>query len=354
MIWKLDTAPRKLVESMNTPNTFLAPPSTLSPGSERGVIEDRAEPLPSDPQAWDLQRVAAELGFSDRAHLESALGAVHGRGYHIFSLPDGRGRHRVISAPHDWLKIIQRRAYDSVLRRLPISDAVYNRTGRGVIKNAEQHLGHAYLTIVDVADCFPSTSVETVRNGFLRWGVPSDVAGALTRLGTHRGFLPQGPPTSPAILDIVFSPIDERLLELAANYGATYTRYMDDLAFSGDQSLDGLHRRVSWALRDFRYKSNQRKCRVWGPNDPHTVTKIVVNTTLNPTPEFLEALTIHLCQLEAGNCRSTPAQLRGMVNWVSRLNPPLGQRLDARLRQAGITTSRSRVSRFARVDGRCS
>jgi RNA-directed DNA polymerase len=303
----------------------------------------------SDPQEWDLQRVAVELGFSDRAHLESALGAVHGRGYHVFRLPDGRGRSRVISAPHDWLKIIQRRAYDSLLRELPISDAVYNRAGRGVIKNAEQHLGHAYLTIVDVADCFPSTTVETVRNAFLRLGVPSDVAGALTRLGTHRGFLPQGPPTSPGILDLVFSPIDERLLELAAIYGATYTRYMDDLAFSGDQSLDGLRRRVGRALRDFRYSSNQRKCRVWGPNDPHTVTKIVVNTTLNPTPEFLEALTTHLCQLEAGNCRLTQAQLRGMVNWVSRLNPLLGKRLASRLGHAGTPTSRSHFSRSARL-----
>jgi hypothetical protein len=133
------------------------------------------------------------------------------------------------------------------------------------------------------------------------------------------------------VLNVVFRPIDEAMNEVASTYGALYTRYMDDLAFSGMHVLAGLDRDVRRVLRQFGYRSNSAKRRTWGPNDPHTITKIVVSTTLNPTPEFLATLVAHLCSVEAGSCRLTEKQLRGKINWVRDLNPPLGRSLEMRL-----------------------
>jgi RNA-directed DNA polymerase len=237
-------------------------PSILSPPNALDATERVGSMLPANPHHWDLTSITIELGFRNRSQLGAALGAIKTRGYHVFALTDDRDRRRVIHAPHEWLKAVQRRAYERILTRLPVSDAVYSRAGRGVVKNAEQHIGRAYLTIADVADCFPSTTVEMVVNSLLIQGVPGEVAGALTRLGTYHGFLPQGPPTSPAILDLVFGPIDNMLGELAETHGATYTRYMDDLAFSADRPLAGLDREVISVLRDFGYKSKPSKLRV--------------------------------------------------------------------------------------------
>lgn len=288
--------------------------------------------LPVDPREWELSSVAALLGFGSTAEFAAALASVD-RGYTLFVLRDER-RRRVISAPHKWLKTLQRRAYDSIIGRLPLSDRVYCCPDRGVVAYAEQHLDSAYMTVMDVADCFPSTSMHAVFTSFEGSGVPRDVAGALTRLTTHHGFLPQGPPTSPAVLNVVFRPIDEVLMEAAARRGAIYTRYMDDLAFSGSVPLDGLDREVIRILRRFGYRSNPAKRRVWGPNDPHTVTKIVVSTTLNPTPEFLKALTQHLVRMRTGQCQLTDAQIRGKINWVAEVNRVLGRTFERQRRRS--------------------
>jgi RNA-directed DNA polymerase len=288
---------------------------------------------PEDPRRFDLRMVASELGFRSQSDFARALGAINTRGYDHFALEDDRGRRRVISAPHEWLKSVQRQAYDSILVGLPASDHVYSSAGRGVIQNAEQHIDHAYLTVMDVADCFPSTSVKMIRQALLNVGLSSDVAGGLTRLTSHHGFLPQGPPTSPAVLDLVFRPIDDSLSTLAAKYGSVYTRYMDDLAFSGAAPQTGLIQKVGRVLRHSGYRSNPLKTRAWGPGNQHTVTNIVVTTTLNPTPEFLKALTHHLTQLVIGSCRLTEQQLRGKIRWVTTLNPQLGRTLENRLRR---------------------
>lgn len=176
-----------------------------------------------------------------------------------------------------------------------------------------------------------------VRGAFERIGVSASPAGALTRLVTHRGFLPQGPPTSPAVLDIVFDPIDAAFCQLAKEKDAVYSRYMDDLAFSGRSQLEKLSKDVVRRLRQFGYGTNPDKRRVWGPSDVHTITKIVLNTTsLNPTREYMSAIVSSLRQLKKGDCPLSRRQLKGMVSWVSMLNPTLGASLGAQLGRAGL------------------
>jgi RNA-directed DNA polymerase len=296
---------------------------------------------PADRRDWDLATLAVELEFSTTSELCAALGSIDSSGYSLFALTDERSR-RVISAPRRWLKALQRKANEKVFSGFWVSDSVYNCRGRGVIANAERHIGNNYLTVVDVNDCFPCTSTQAVLDAFATLGLRPAVAGALTRLTTYHGFLPQGPPTSPAVLNVVFRPIDEALADVARAYDAVYTRYMDDLAFSGNRPLGGLDRGVERVLRQFGYRGNSKKRRVWGPNDRHTVTKIVVNTKLNPEPEFLHALSMHLTRLEAGNCQLTEAQLRGKINWVTSLDKELGRSFAKRLdrRSRAITKAR--------------
>ena len=163
-------------------------------------------PYPSDLREWDLPTLADALGFSATSVMCAAIGSVDKWGYAPFVLTGEGGGRRVIHAPKRWLKEIQRETLRSVINHIPISDLTHSCRGRGVITNAKQHVGNAYVTLMDVADCFPSTKSRAVLESFESVGVRSSVAGTLTRLTTYRGLLPQGPPTSPAVRSETMSP----------------------------------------------------------------------------------------------------------------------------------------------------
>lgn len=120
------------------------------------------------------------------------------------------------------------------------------------------------MVVEDVKDCFPSTTVSSVRDAFKQLGYDALAAGLLTKLVTYRGSLPQGAPTSPAVLNLVFASIDRELAESSCEAGAVYTRYMDDLCFSAGHPLDRFSRDVAAVLGRHGYTVNKRKRRNLG------------------------------------------------------------------------------------------
>jgi RNA-directed DNA polymerase len=55
--------------------------------------------------------------------------------------------------------------------------------------------------------------------------------------GEVKTVLPQGSPTSPTITNILCKKLDRRLNGLANRFGATYTRYADDITFSSPHNI---------------------------------------------------------------------------------------------------------------------
>lgn len=288
---------------------------------------------PDDPREWHLGVIARGLGCAEQDGFCDLLSRIEKRGYRPFALHDGK-KTRVIHSPRMWLKELQRDLYDRFILTLPVSPHVFNRPGRGVVKSAEQHVGNSHMIVLDVADCFPSTKMRVIEAAFAGEGIPLDAAKALTRLVSYDGELPHGPPTSPGVLDLVFKRIDAELQRLAQSRGATFTRYMDDLAFSGNRSLASLGKDATKILKKFGYRTRASKLRVWGPSEPHTVMSVVVSTTLNATPEFVAELAKYLRQVEVGNCRLSESQLLGKVDWIKSLNRSLGIDLERTLGKA--------------------
>lgn len=241
-------------------------------------------------------------------------------------------KERRLEIPAARLRIVQMRLLRRVLQRLPIPACVFGVRGKGVIMNAEQHMGQRHMAVLDIADCFPSTRVDMVRCALEVGGFSREAAHLVTQLTTTNGRLPQGAPTSPALLNIVLRDLDCKLEARARRAGAIYTRYMDDLCFSGPGELSSLMAYAKSSLRRRGLRHKPAKCRVWGPADPHTVTKIVVTTELNAEPEYIAALTAAI-----RNCRQDAAmleRLRGQIAWVKALNRRSGHMLEALLASA--------------------
>ena len=265
-----------------------------------------------------------------------------------------RGKRRTLSIPSPLLKKVQRLIYRQVLLRLPISKWAFAGAGRGAVSNARVHLGHTHVMIEDIENCFPNVRPQVVRQALLAYGLDSESAGLLMRLCTAFGALPQGAPTSARILDLVLSPIDDRLSLLAEREGLTYSRYVDDITISGDKATDLLRDHVARALRTVGLTLRRDKSRSFREGMAATVTGIVLAGNLRPTPAFLQHLSRELRHAANGTSNLSLDQLRGRVAWVKQLNPSMGRSFGhylarAARRRANVPKHREPGKRAKRV-----
>ena len=279
---------------------------------------------------------------------------------------------RLLAAPKPRLREIQRRLLRHVLGPVPVHDAAHGCVaGRSVRTAVAPHAGAAVVLSMDLEAFFTSIPAARVR-GLLEWtvGIPEPVARTVTGLVTtvlptawwrripaplepgpldrHRRLgrllaaphLPQGAPTSPALANLVCYRLDRRLTALAASFGATYTRYVDDLTFSGGRELRvrRLAERVAVVAADEGFRVHPAKTRTATSARRQAVLGAVVNerpTLPRPERDALRAL-LHNCATRGWRSQTRghdPATFRehvlGRVAWASSLDPVLGAQLRA-------------------------
>ncbi|CCH86539.1 RNA-directed DNA polymerase from retron Mx65 (modular protein) [Modestobacter italicus] len=314
---------------------------------------------------------AGELAwFADARGLErTAAGPLRHYRWHVVPRPHGV---RLLAAPKPRLKEAQRRLLRHVLARVPVHDAAHGCVpGRSVRTAVAPHAGSPVVLRMDLEAFFASVAAERVRGLLLGpAGLPEPVAHVLTSLVTtvvpaqvwrevpvppgvedrerHRrlgrqlavAHLPQGAPTSPALANLVCFRLDRRLAGLAASYGARYTRYVDDLTFSGGPAVgrDRFADLVTRVVADEGFRVNAAKTAATSAARRQSVLGTVVNT--RPTlprreRDSLRAL-LHNCAVHgwAGQTRGRePATFRdhvlGRVAWAASLDPAFGARLHA-------------------------
>lgn len=107
------------------------------------------------------------------------------------------------------------------------------RRGASILTHARGHCGKAVVLTVDLEDFFGNIHLRNVADVFERLGCARQPALLLARLCTYRETLPQGGRASPALSNLCASGLDAELLQRCGSE-ITYSRYADDLAFSGD------------------------------------------------------------------------------------------------------------------------
>jgi RNA-directed DNA polymerase len=310
----------------------------------------------------------AELDwFADRHGFEARLPAGPLRHYTYHWLAGRSGKLRLLEKPKQRLKAIQRRLLHEVLDRIPPHDAAHGyRPGRSLLTFVTPHCSRRLVLRFDLRDFFPSVPRGRVHALFRTAGYPPDVARVLAALCTNvvprevwnasplaavdpndwarrqhyrSPHLPQGAPTSPALANLCAYRLDCRLAALARSAGAGYTRYADDLAFSGDATLERSARRfqvhVCRIALEEGFEVNTRKSRFMRPAVRQQLAGVVLNARPNVRRGDYDRLKAILC-----NCvRHGPASqnrdghadfrahLAGRIAHVALLNPRRGERL---------------------------
>lgn len=277
------------------------------------------------------------------------------------------GPPRLIEAPKPILKDLQRQILRSILDRVPIHDAAHGyRPGRSCRTAAQIHAGEVVVLCADLKDFFLSVPLGRVHATFRSLGYPAIVASVLTGLcstatphsvlagtpeglaldGERRGLyeqrhLPQGAPTSPALANFCAWRFDCRLEALAQRLDARYTRYGDDLAFSGGAELARRVDRVVPLLHrialDCGFRLNPRKTRVMTQGRCQRLLGLVINQHINVPRERYERLKaiLHNCRRHGPSSQNRDSHprfrdcLQGEVAWVESVNPRKGLRLRA-------------------------
>jgi RNA-directed DNA polymerase len=185
------------------------------------------------PPVFDFEHFSALVGI-ERSLLGQILECPEYY-YHEFTIPKNSGGERSILSPQPSLRVIQKWIKEKILDSIPISSAAHGFVRRrSVVTFASEHVGKAALLHLDIKDFFPSITLKSVYGIFRKIGYPPNISLYFAKICTYRGVLPQGAPTSPALSNIFCYSLDKRLLGLANANKITYSRYADNMVFSGD------------------------------------------------------------------------------------------------------------------------
>ena len=140
--------------------------------------------------------------------------------------------------------------------------------------------------------------------------------------------LPQGAPTSPALANLCAFGLDLRLNALAERFGARYTRYADDLVFSGSKALHqqwvDFRAWVTAIAQDEGFTLRADKTRVMPAHQRQYVTGLVVNERTNYSRTQFDILKARLHRLgqQPQVDISERARLTGEIQWASQWLAP--------------------------------
>ena len=133
---------------------------------------------------------------------------------------------------------------------------------------------------MDIKDFFPSVKPYFIYSVYRDSGYSKAVAGILTGLCVYEDVLPQGAPTSPPLSNLICRRIDARLGGLSRKLGIRYTRYSDDMTFSGSFEPGHVVKSVRTIISEYGFELNEKKTRVSRPHQRQCVTGVVVNSKI--------------------------------------------------------------------------
>lgn len=283
------------------------------------------------PIIYELEHFSLLVGYNSKY----ILGAYYKTDafYRHYTINKRSGGLREISEPLPSLKEIQRWILDNILYKCEVSRFAKGFVPeRSIRENARFHRNQNKVLSLDLEDFFSSIKGGRVYSFFKRLGYQPKVSHLLTKLCTLNGSLPQGSPTSPTLSNLISLRLDKRLSGFALKEKIRYTRYADDITFSGDFDEGRLIKFTRKVLAEEGLKLNENKTRLMKKHQCQEVTGIVVNQKLQAPRETRKELRKTMYYIKKYGVEShiqhkqiTHANyvkhLLGIANFISFVNP---------------------------------
>lgn len=290
--------------------------------------------------------------------------------YKVFKVRKKQGTgYRYIQSPSRELKSVQNWIKVNILDKIQLSDSVKGfRKGYSIIDNAKVHDSAELILNIDLYRFFESITENRVYGLFKWMGYHGNVARDLARLLCYKPsssfwneieeqgvfgedfqtimprILPQGSPASPAISNLICYQLDRRLASLAGKLGLNYSRYADDITFSGARSNMVSMALLKKIILDEGLYLNESKTKFLSKSRQQMVTGLVVNNGVHVCKSLKKEIFTHLYfarkkgvknHLEwRSKLQSTPKikanfrdYLKGKIDFVKSIEPQVGQKM---------------------------
>jgi RNA-directed DNA polymerase len=292
-------------------------------------------------------QIARSLQLSELYVLAVARSASHR--YKMFTIRKADGKSdRLIEQPSKSLKLLQRWVVRRIFAQLPTHPAAHAYVeGRSIATNAEVHRKGRYISRLDFRNFFPSLTSADIESlvKSAQVSVGDSILGdedihLVCQLVCRFGRLTIGAPSSPMISNKLLFDLDAKLTQVANNRDALYTRYADDLYFSSFKP--GVLRAVCKEAEEVIVNMPSPKLTINTDKTYHASRKRrMVVTSLRITPDEKVSVgrelkrKIRAVAHKAQTNQLGPqdrAWLRGMLAYVSSIEPEYAQRIRAKYR----------------------
>lgn len=355
---------------------------------EAALAQSDPPELNGAPSILTLGHLARRMDET-RKYLRAVIASESGSHYRDYTIRKRSGGGRRIAVPEPRLMAIQRWIAREILKPQPVhSNSFAYARDSSIFRCAGRHVGAGWLLKLDIHDFFESIPERSVYRVFREIGYQKLVSFELARLCTrpwvsppperlaerripgsrHRGiefyrreftgYLPQGAPTSPMLSNLTCRRLDVRLSAFAQSEGLIYTRYSDDLTFSGPpRSFDRAHAmamvsEVRTILLSQRFRLHESKISIVPPGGRKIVLGLLVDRDRpRLSPEIRSRLADHVRGIELFGI-AKHAQVRkfdattgmiqhigGLLRFAGHVEPefadPLRIRFDAALTAQG-------------------
>ncbi len=259
--------------------------------------------------------------------------------YSTFTRPKKDGKLREITPPNKNLRFIHYKILELLYDAIPpFPERICGGLrGRSVKKHAGYHIRKNLLITMDISNFFPSTSLRMI-NFSLGRILQAESAQFIATLCTYKNSLPQGSPTSMLLANLCFKDIDKKMMAHCRRHKLSYSRYVDDIAISGNFNFRSHLQTIASFIEESGYRISEKKTLIMPQGTEQIVTGLSVNNNMRPCKQYIHELreTIKDCiefcpEIIAGtfglSVSKFKARLTGRVNYVKRFDCKIGQDL---------------------------
>lgn len=247
--------------------------------------------------------------------------------YRKLKIKKKNGDYRYLLEPDALLKSIQSNILHNILEEKNISKyATAYHKKLCIINNAAPHVNKNKILKLDIKDFFHDINFVMVYNSaFSNNYFPPTISTLLTNLCCYNEYLPQGAKTSPYISNLVLKPFDEYIGKWCEKKDITYTRYCDDMTFSGDFDIKVVKNKVKSFLNELEFELNESKTKVFKKGQRQTVTGITVNNKIQASKFYRKKIRQDIYYIKKFGIESHLSKLNTNKSSIEYLRSLLGK-----------------------------